>query len=806
MIPFTKRLSYKQTKNVFIIALFLGIISSISQIYVDFVYEKFYFEKTVTHILETTENPATQAAYTLDQELANQVVRGIFAYEPIYKVVLRNDRGAILASYQRPLYNSQWRWLAEISFGVVHHRRITLTRQEKYTSQAIEMTNAVGSLEIHLDTTTLVESFFQRAWILIFAGLARDFLLAFILLLFFHYTVTQPLSTISKNLINIKERPEKTRLPVVRWHKDDELGILIQTVNQLLTAVDEHIAEKEQREEFLRKLSRAVEQSPVLIIITDVYGKIEYVNPSFYRLSEYSAEEVIGKKPSLLKSGYTLKSQYENLWQKLLEGKEWRGEFLNKKKYGGFYWVNAHISGVRDKNGNITHFLAIEEDISEIKVQEKQLQDLIYYDTLTHLPNRNLFDDRLEMMLQQAKRTGKLGSVILLDIDRFKGVNDSLGYVVGDALLREIAKRLVNHLNKGEVLSRISGDEFALLLPNVKSVEKLAKTAESILNSFKQPFTHKQQEFFFTASLGISLFPNDGDDADTVLRNAEVAMYRVKTAGRNGYQFYTPAMNVKATESLSLENSLRRAVADKDIMSEQFLVYYQPQIDLKTENLIGLEALIRWQHPQEGLISPGKFIPLAEETGLIVPLGEWILWTACQQNKLWQQQGYSAIRVAVNLSAKQFHTLGLVELVAKILQETDLAPQYLDLEMTESTLMNDAYDVCETLTQLKKLGVHISIDDFGTGHSSLNYLRKFSVDTLKIDQSFIRDLNVDEDDAILTKVIIDMSHNLHLKVIAEGVENAQQLTFLRHHGCDEVQGFFISKPLPAQEIENFLQK
>ncbi len=390
---------------------------------------------------------------------------------------------------------------------------------------------------------------------------------------------------------------------------------------------------------------------------------------------------------------------------------------------------------------------------------------------------------------------------MLIDLDRFKVINDTLGHAIGDRLLQEVAQRLTGCLREGDTVARLGGDEFMLLLPGVEHTKSTIKIVQKILETFKSPFYFNDHELHITTSIGIALYPDDGEDAQTLLKNADTALHRAKEQGRNNYQFYTSTMNATALERLSLEGKLRHALE-----REEFVVYYQPQVSLSTGQIVGMEALVRWRHPDLGLIPPMKFIPLAEETGLIIPLGFWVLRTACAQNKAWQKAGYPPLRVAVNLSTRLFKQQTFIQVVAQTLHETGLDPDYLELELTEGIIMENIETTITTLKELKKMGVHISVDDFGTGYSSLAYLKRFPIDTLKIDRSFVLDITTDPDDAMIAMLIINVAHHLKLRVIAEGVETKEQLAFLRSHGCDEIQGYLFSRPLPAEEFVRLLQE
>jgi diguanylate cyclase (GGDEF)-like protein len=448
---------------------------------------------------------------------------------------------------------------------------------------------------------------------------------------------------------------------------------------------------------------------------------------------------------------------------------------------------------------------AVERELREAEVRrqrrqaEEKARHQALYDLLTDLPNRVMFNDRLTLALAQAQRQHEMLAVLSVDLDRFKTIIDTLGPAMGDRVLRGVAERLVSCLEPGDTLARLGGDEFMVLLPQIQRADKAVKLAQQILEVLKPPFNYDAHELHVTTSMGISLYPYDGADADTILKNADTALNRAKEQGRNNYQLYTPAMNARAFERLALENALRKALE-----RQQFLLHYQPQLEADTHRIIGIEALVRWQHPDLGLVYPSEFIPLAEETGLIVPLGEWVLRTACAQNKAWQAAGLPPLVVAVNLSARQFQHHDLVDTIGRVLKETELDSRYLELEITESIAMQNADFTIVILRDLKEMGVRIAMDDFGTGYSSLSYLRKFPIDSLKIDQSFVRDLSSDASDAAIANAVIVLAHSLKLQVVAEGVESKEQEEFLQSHQCDRLQGYLYSIPIPAVDLEKLL--
>jgi diguanylate cyclase (GGDEF)-like protein/PAS domain S-box-containing protein len=470
-------------------------------------------------------------------------------------------------------------------------------------------------------------------------------------------------------------------------------------------------------------------------------------------------------------------------------------------------WVNTNKIPLHDAEGNVVGILGTFEDITERQRVEEKIRYQAMHDLLTGLPNRTLFNEQLSVSLTQACNNQSMLAVMFLDLDRFNTINDTLGHAVGDRLLQEVAKRLSSCLRQNDILARWGGDEFTLLVSQTNSADEVAKIAQRILNVLKPAFNLegysqacRSTSLHISSSIGITLYPQDGEDAETLLRNSAAALHRAKQQGRNNFQFYTAAMNSQACELLVLENELHHALKRRE-----FVVYYQPQVNTTTAEITGMEALVRWQHPKFGLVAPDKFIPLAEETGLIVPIGEWVLKTACAQNKAWQDAGLPPLRVAVNLSVRQFQQPLLLNIVSQTLQETGLSPQFLDLEITETIAMQNVELTKAILSELHQMGVYLSIDDFGTGYCSLGYLKQFPLHTLKIDKSFVRDLATDPQNAGIINAIMMLGRGFNLRVIAEGVETEAEKDCLRSFQCEEMQGYLSSPPLPAEEATKLLQ-
>jgi diguanylate cyclase (GGDEF)-like protein/PAS domain S-box-containing protein len=583
---------------------------------------------------------------------------------------------------------------------------------------------------------------------------------------------------------------------------DVQLKLLEEMTADVSFALENMVREtlRKQGEDNLRKLSRAVEQSANAVMITNYSGVIEYVNPWFSRMTGYPADEIVGKTTTQLKSDRTPDETYQEMAETLLMGKEWIGEVHRARKNGDLYWCLETVSPLKNEAGEITHFVAITEDISERKQAEETIRHLAFHDALTGLPNRRLFKDRLHQAVAVSHRSGTSFALMLLDLDRFKTVNDTLGHGIGDDLLIAVAERLGAAIREGDTLARMGGDEFALIAIGIKQPEEMAHLAEKLLNILQSPFYLQGHELYASTSIGITLYPADASDEDVLVKNADIALYHAKDQGRNNYQFFTGDTNAAMLYRLALENSMRWAIE-----RNEFVLDYQPQMDIPSGEIHGTEALIRWQHPEFGLIAPAQFIPLAEETGLIVTIGEWVLRTACTQAKAWDLAGMP-MRISVNLSARQFQQGDLAERIGNILRQTGLSPALLEVELTEGILMEDTVQTGTILNQLHGMGVQISIDDFGTGYSSLSYLKRLPIQLLKIDQSFVRDINTDPDDRAIVTAVIALAHSLKLKVVAEGVETQEQLSFLQEHGCDIIQGYLYSRPVSGEEVGALMKK
>ena len=548
----------------------------------------------------------------------------------------------------------------------------------------------------------------------------------------------------------------------------------------------------------MRKLSHGVEHSASAVMITDVNGTIEYVNRKFLQITGYDRQEVFGKTPRILKSEATPREVFEGLWRTILSGAEWRGELLNRRKNGEVYWSVASISPLHDESGRITNFIANIEDINDRKNAEATIEHLAYYDPLTDLPNRRMLHDRLEQSLRRSKRQSVGMALMYLDLDSFKHVNDSMGHPAGDSLLREMARRFSGVVREDDVVCRLGGDEFAVILHDIRREEDAVLIADKLLHAAAVAVLIDGVDVVTTASIGVALFPKDGNDSELLGKHADIALYHAKAEGKNTFRFFSEELNSSTRDRLALESALRFALERQEL-----LLLYQPKICLQSGRVAGVEALLRWNSPLYGMISPIRFIPLAEETKLIIPIGEWVLRTACAQQVAWQRQGIK-LTMAVNLSAVQFKQSTLVEQLSAIIDASGIDPTTLELELTESALVEKPDGAVKTLEALRSLGCGIAIDDFGTGYSSLSYLKTFPVTILKIDRSFVRDLAHDSGDRAIARSVVDLARNLGMATVAEGVEQHEQQQILYDLGATYVQGFYYARPVHAEQIPELL--
>jgi diguanylate cyclase (GGDEF)-like protein/PAS domain S-box-containing protein len=670
-----------------------------------------------------------------------------------------------------------------------------------YTQEGREI--PIGALTVVVSLDGVYRQLLAQTLIILASNAFKTFLVAGFAFMFIHWLVNRRLQTMAAYVHGMDARSIAVPLTLIQGsrHIPDELDELAAAINRMRDKTRAALAALQSSEE---QFQLATEAADVGLWDWDPRSNATYMSPVFKRQIGYRDEEVPNRYEEW-ESRLHPEDHARTLTmvQDYLAGRvpNYEVEYRLRHKDGSYRWFLSRGAVQRDEAGEAARMLGVQVDITERRRAEEQVGRLAHYDSLTGLPNRVLFADRLDQAMIESDRHGRLVGVAFLDLDRFKNINDTLGHDAGDQLLKAVAERLTGAVRKGDTVARLSGDEFTLILADMGHMDDVVRVAQKVLDAFTQPFHVAGRELHMTASLGITLYPFDVKDVSGLLRNADIAMYRAKEHGRNTYQFYAADMMTKAVENLALENDLRHAVARGELV-----LHYQPIIGCADGEILGMEALVRWQHGTRGLIPPLQFIPLAEDTGLIVPIGEWVLREACTQCRRWQREFKRPLRIAVNLSARQFGQPPIARTVRRVLEGTGLDPATLELEITESVLLHHDAEKLESLRALAEIGVTLSIDDFGTGYSSLSYLKRFPVDALKIDQSFTHDIPDDADDTALARAIIHMAHILGLKIVAEGVETQAQFEFFRSEHCDAAQGFYFSKPLPAEEFAALLGK
>ena len=793
----SKQLYVKLTWLTLLVGLLIGFAAAIYETFEHYSAEKDGRASEISYLLNASFQTASRAVANHDKALAEEVTHGIMALPAVYRAVISDERGVVLSEVGRSEFEpgmlalflfegkQEYRVALRVADGLNHHDAQGLS----------------GELYVAVDREIIAQQVWEHFLVTLVDESLHSLMIALLLSLIFYYFVTRPLSRLSSMLGGMHPGDmTSVSLEVPTGHGADEIGMVVGTMNQLISELRYSEEVLRSDADKLRLHAGIFQNSHDSIAITDAQGNIESVNPAFSAITGYAAEEVIGKNPRILQSGRQDSEFYEAMWKSLLQNGFWTGEVWNRRKDGGFYAGWLSISALRDAEGKIEHFIGVTSDNTEYKAAQERIKQMAFYDQLTGLPNRSLLRDRVDRLFAQMRREESSFAIMFIDLDNFKRVNDSLGHHVGDLLLKEVARRLEECVREVDTVSRQGGDEFVVLLPECDS-ECAQAIAARILASLSIPHGLDGHEVVATPSIGISMFPRDARDFETLTKHADTALYRVKENGRAGFQFFMPEMNVAARKRLEMENQLRKAVENGG-----FALHYQPQIDRLHGGVVGMEALIRWNDPLLGNVPPDEFIPVAEENGLIVPIGAWVLREACAQNKRWQEMGLATVPVSVNVSAVQIHQPDFARIVAEVLDNTGLAPEFLDLELTERVVMADVEQSVQIMHELNKLGVGLSIDDFGTGYSSLAYLKRFPLKAIKIDKSFVRDLESNADDRTIAKSIILLAHGLNVAVVAEGGENELQLDILREQGCDTLQGYYFSRPLSPEAFSAFLRE
>ena len=742
-------------------------------------------------LIESTRSMASAACFAHDAVLATETTKAFVKNGDVYSVIIRSDGKELAYSVRadaKSVDNSQLD-----SAPLTRPLYSPFDQNEKIG----EIVVAPNWEKIHKKVS---EEMLYTASMMTLIAIGIVGAIALVII----YLVIRPVNAISDKLHSINASHGEI-LPIPPNHASNELGQLVGDINDLVGRLKislqmEHESNLQRVvNERLQLAAEVFENSQESIMITDSENRIVSVNRAFSEVTGYDQEEVAGKSPRIFSSGRHNDEFYADMWNTLLTVGHWRGELWNRRKDGAIVPHSYSISSVKDKDGKTINHIAIFSDISERKAAEEKIEQLAHFDQLTGLPNRVMLQDHFKNALSMAHRNGEKLAVMFIDLDHFKNINDTLGHSIGDQLLMGVSKRIKTAIREEDTLSRLGGDEFILILPRTE-VDGAAIVAEKLINTVSSPYQIEPHELMTTPSIGIAMYPDDGLDMETLSKNADAAMYQAKQSGRNRACFFTQEMQDRSVRNMKLTNALMRAISHN-----QLTLYYQPQIAMQDGRITGAEALLRWNHPEFGAVSPAEFIPIAESSGQIIQIGEWVLRTAAMQMKSWLNQGLPPMVMAVNLSAVQFRHVSLLNIVSDILDEARLPPEHLELELTEAAAMDNPVAAIAVMKNLYKRGIRISIDDFGTGYSSLSYLKQFKVSKLKIDQSFVRDIGEDPDDKAIVIAIINMAGSLGLRTIAEGVETPSQLEFMRLNGCDVVQGYYFSKPLPAQEFEAFVR-
>lgn len=666
----------------------------------------------------------------------------------------------------------------------------------------------LGELTVTADLGRVYQDLKEKVGIILATEFLKTFLVSILIILVFQHFVTRHLTSMANyakdlSLTNLGT-PLTLDRPDTPSHRSDEIGRVTEAINQMRERLNDDMVRQERDAAEIHKFSKAIEQSPSSVVICDRQWRVEFANHKFTQLTGYNAKSIVGRHPGALSDNSAENRDNRILWQSIrLQVQRvgvWQGEVNSIRRNGERFWEQLTVTPIKDSAGEVTGYLILGEDISIRKRFEQQLLRQANYDILTGLPNRMLALDRLKLALAQARREGSMVGVMFLDLDNFKHINDTLGHDAGDSLLIEAARRISSCLRGSSTVARLGGDEFLVILPGLAGPESTSQVAERILATFEPAYALNGQEVFVTTSIGISIFPTDSDNSGTLLQHADAAMYQAKHQGKSSYAHFTPEMSEVSHERLQMESRLRRALELKE-----FELYFQPIVDTASGKLRAAEALLRWNNPVMGMVMPDRFIPLAEETGLIISIGEWVLEQACSAASGWKEQTGLDIGISVNVSPRQFRDPGFISAVARALSNNNLAPERLELEITERLLLDNSIETAQILKELDRKKVRLSVDDFGTGYSALSYLKSYPFDSLKIDRTFINDVLKEPEDASLVRAIINMAHSLELTVVAEGVESEPQTQFLKQEGCDYSQGYFYSRPLPAEEFSEWLR-
>ncbi|GGX60987.1 putative bifunctional diguanylate cyclase/phosphodiesterase [Saccharospirillum salsuginis] len=804
---FLQRLSFRLARSGVILALVVSLVTSGYQVYLDFQDERRSLDNSIERVMDASKFAASRAVHTLDYNLANEVVNGMFVYDFVTYVAIIDELGNPLAerSSEPARQNAHW------------YDSLISNRTRRMETQL--ETDALGSdvyglLRMELDLVLAYESFVDRALSTLALGIGKNFILTLLFLAVFYRLVTKPLTLVSTSLDDIDaNNPDGQRLPIPRGHEKDELGLLTNNINVYLNSVEKLINDNSraryQVEESYNNMRRLIDNLPHMIYVKDSSGRLVLVNKTFARAFQLDVDELTGEHQTVILDHYEEKSRelIVEADNKVLADQEslFIPEFEWVDPAGNYTAMELRILPLEFRGEPA--ILSVGVDITERKRNQARMQHMAYHDPLTDLPNRHLFLDRLDQSLRRAIRSGQLGALVFVDLDNFKNINDSLGHSAGDTLLRQAAGRLREVVRSEDTVARLGGDEFVICMSDLGSdpdeVTLLAnQRTEELHHTLSEPFFISGHRLLVTASLGVALFPDGDTSASELLRNADTAMYQAKARGKDTYIQFEQSMAEATTFRLTMESDLRNAL-DR----EQFFLTYQPQVDAATNRIIGAEALLRWHHPVRGVVSPVEFIPVLEGMGLIVKVGEWTLRAACRAVRDWMDRGLwtDSMVLGINVSPQQFSQPEFFDQVRQAIDDAGIPARCIDLEITEGMVINEVEETIIRMNQIREFGVTFSIDDFGTGYSSLSYLKRLPLDVLKVDQSFVRDLSTDSNDAAIVETILAMARHLKLETIAEGVELEEQLEFLKSKGCNRYQGYYFSPPLRVEEFEALLK-
>ncbi|MDX1551307.1 MAG: EAL domain-containing protein [Marinobacter sp.] len=782
-------LSFRLLAYILLFSSLFTLISSAAQIYSDYRKDLSQIDRRMKVIETGYTSSLARSLWALDQKLLQTQLEGILSLPDIVHLRLKIEPDS------------------ELVMGEIPRDTTTTTHTFDLSHQGDDMFT-LGQLTVTADLKRVYSDMRRKVVVVLTTQFFKTFFVSILIIWIFQYFVARHLSTMANYARNFSlnnlSRPLQLDRPDTSLNRNDELAQVTDAINQMRERLNDDLERQERDAEEIRKFSKAIEQSPSSVLICDRQWRIEFANQKFTQLTGYDAETILGKHPGVLSEEAHAHRENRQLWQSIrLQVQRvgvWQGEINSVRRNGERFWEQLIVTPIKNSKGEATGYLILGEDISIRKRYEQQLLRQANYDILTGLPNRMLALDRLKLALAQARRESSLVGVMFLDLDNFKHINDTLGHDAGDNLLIEAARRISSCLRGTSTVARLGGDEFLVILPGLTGPEATSQVAERILKTFAPPYLLNGQEVFVTTSIGIAIFPNDSDNSGTLLQHADAAMYQAKHKGKSAYAHFAPEMTEVSHERLQMESLMRRALEQ-----EEFELYYQPIVHTDSGELCSAEALLRWNSPGLGMVMPDRFIPLAEETGLITPIGEWVLHEACLAAMRWKETTGTSIGISVNVSPRQFRDPGFIYTVMNALETSGLEPQQLELEITERLILDNTIETADILRQLDQSGIRLSVDDFGTGYSALSYLKSYPFDTLKIDKSFIQDVMKEQDDAALVKAIINMAHSLGLRVIAEGVEDEAQTHFLQKEGCDYSQGYFYSRPLPERDFRDWLR-